>query len=914
MKNTIVFGLVFMLASSFAFAQKGVISGHIKEKSGDDAIGANILIEGTSIGTATDINGNFTFQADPGTYRLIVTYIGFQTLVVDNVQVKANEETKFEFELQLADQQLDEVVVKGVADKSSESFLTVERKNAVQFVQSIGAVELSRKGISNAEAAVTQVTGVSKQEGTKNVFVRGLGDRYNSTSLNGLPLPSEDPQFKNITLDFFRSGVINSVEVNKTFDAEIFGDVAGANIDITSKELFEDSELKVDASFGSNFQTAGKTFYKADGTNFLGTADKSVPISNLNYYTFDNSYQPNTSGSPVNLGLSLSGGKKISLGNNSLRTYFVAALNNDYQYRTILKRQITPDGLIRQDLNGEQFEYNASQFGMLNLAYDFHKENSIKYNALFIHDNGQVVGNYNGFVQNINDDKEDPNAFKSFIRRQQQNDNYVFVNQIISSIALGENLTMDASGSFNIVAGSEPDRRTNSYGFDGENYRVNTSAPSFNHRFYSALSENDIVGDLKLTYAIKGKFRNRVIAGYTFRNTKRDFEATQFNFDFSTPEVVDVNNPDATFNQMAINNGDFNMITARGSNVNALKPFTYSGLRTIHAGYVKAILELVPNLTVNAGVRFEMLNQEVEWDTNLDEARPGVANDNKITRNPFYVLPSLSAKYRLSENDNVRFAASQSYTMPQFKELAPFLYEDVNQASFGNPKLLNAENINVDLGYEHYFDGSQFVAVTGFYKNIKNTINTVQVQSAANEYSYVNTGNAQIAGVELELKKKVFKRFSEAGETSLDLGLSVSYLYSNQELEDVPSDDLVFVPFASNSALEGATPLIINSDLTFKVEGNKGKIFMSALVFTTDMERISVLGNNQSDNIMASSIPRLNFITKYDFNAHLSAGFNLKNILNPDFHETRKTTAGVKETIELYNKGVSGSLSLSYKF
>lgn len=911
MKNTIVFGLVFILTSSFAFAQKGVISGHVKEKSGDDAIGANILIEGTSVGTSTDINGNFTFQADPGTYRLIVTYIGFQTLVVENVEVKVNTETKFEFELQLADQQLDEVVVKGVADKTSESFLTVERKNAVQFVQSIGAVELSRKGISNAEAAVTQVTGVSKQEGTKNVFVRGLGDRYNSTSLNGLPLPSEDPQFKNITLDFFSSDIINNIEVNKTFDAEIFGDVGGANINISSKELFDDQQLKFDFSAGMNSQTAGEKFYKADGTNFFGTADKSVPISNLNVYSFENSFQPLQEGNPMNLSMTLSGGKRFPIGSNSLRTFFVVSTSNNFLYKNGVVRQVTPDGGIRQELNYDKYEYDVNQIGMLNMAYDFGKSNTLKYNAIFIHDNSQSVGNYEGFSLNINDDYENPNAFKSFVRRQQQNDNYLFVNQLLSTIAISDQLTMNASASFNLATGNEPDRRTNSYEFDGENYIINTNSPAFNHRFYSSLNEQDVVGNLSFTYNLKGD--HKVIAGYNIRLTNRDFEATQFNFDFEEQDVVDINNPDATFNQENLDDGRYDLETARGSALKALIPFMYNGNRTVHAGFIKGMFKISPKFMVNTGLRYEMIDQEVSWDTNLDEDNPNISNDNINRTKPSYWLPSLNLKYNISENDILRLAASQTYTMPQFKELAPFFYEDVNSSSFGNPKLLNAENFNVDIRYEHYFDGSQFVALTGFYKKVENAINKVQVLSAANEFSYVNTGEADIMGVEFEFKKKLFKRFSDVGETSLDFGMNVSYLYSNQQLLDVASDDLAFLPFEPTSSLEGSTPLLLTSDLTFKKEGRAGKFFIAALVFNNNMQRVAALGSAENANILEAPIPRLDFISKYNFNDRFSVEFNVKNILNPEYKQTKEINSGKDEIIELYKKGVAASFGVSYK-
>src|SRR5690606_40347190 len=100
----------------------------------------------------------------------------------------------------------------------SEIALLAERKASSLMLEKIGAQELSRKGVSNAESALTKMSGVTKSASGANVFVRGLGDRYNSTTLNGLTLPSEDPLNKNIALDFFGTSIIQSIAVNKTFN------------------------------------------------------------------------------------------------------------------------------------------------------------------------------------------------------------------------------------------------------------------------------------------------------------------------------------------------------------------------------------------------------------------------------------------------------------------------------------------------------------------------------------------------------------------------------------------------------------------------------------------------------------------------------------------------------------------------
>src|SRR5690606_36734440 len=104
-----------------------------------------------------------------------------------------------------------------------------ERKRSNLMLEKIGSLELSRKGVSDAEGALTKMSGVTKSQGGANVFVRGLGDRYNSTTLNGLALPSEDSLNKNISLDFFGTDTIQSIVVNEMFNPHISADVAGAN-------------------------------------------------------------------------------------------------------------------------------------------------------------------------------------------------------------------------------------------------------------------------------------------------------------------------------------------------------------------------------------------------------------------------------------------------------------------------------------------------------------------------------------------------------------------------------------------------------------------------------------------------------------------------------------------------------------
>lgn len=167
------------------------------------------------------------------------------------------------------------------ANRESESVTLLEQKRSVVAVQAVGAKELSRKGVSDAQGAVTKISGISKQEGVKNVFVRGLGDRYNITTLNRYPIPSEDPEYKNIALDIFSTDIIQSVEVNKAFYGNTSADASGANINITSKELTGDACLDFSLSGGINTKTISADLQQASGINLFGFANTTQPGEDL---------------------------------------------------------------------------------------------------------------------------------------------------------------------------------------------------------------------------------------------------------------------------------------------------------------------------------------------------------------------------------------------------------------------------------------------------------------------------------------------------------------------------------------------------------------------------------------------------------------------------------------------------------
>ncbi|MEM9869444.1 MAG: carboxypeptidase-like regulatory domain-containing protein, partial [Bacteroidota bacterium] len=215
------FLLLFTIMSTVGLAQKnGSIVGKLtdKELNNEPLAFANVLIKGSTQGTTSDFDGLFEItDVAPGTYTLVISFLGYETLEVPNVVVESDKVTEINAGLGASTVGLDEVVVTTTARQDSEIALLLQQKKALVIQESIGAEVLTRKGIGDAAAAVAQIAGISKQQGSSNVYVRGLGDRYQNTTLNGLSLPSTDVNKKNIDLDLFASDVIQSIGVSKAY-------------------------------------------------------------------------------------------------------------------------------------------------------------------------------------------------------------------------------------------------------------------------------------------------------------------------------------------------------------------------------------------------------------------------------------------------------------------------------------------------------------------------------------------------------------------------------------------------------------------------------------------------------------------------------------------------------------------------
>lgn len=870
------------------------LKGRVKDsQSKEPLIGATVKVIGSDVASVTDIDGNFQLSGlKDGIYDIEIKYIGYKTAVKRQVKIEDNKVTTLDFEMETDNRVLAGVEVVAKANRESENVTMMEQKRSVIAVQTIGAQELSRKGISDAQAAVAKISGISKQEGVKNVFVRGLGDRYNFTTLNRFPLPSEDPEYKNIALDFFSTDIIQSIDVNKAFYSNTPADVAGADINITSKELTGDGKINVSLSGGFNTKTLSSDFMRLDGVDMFGFADKTQPGGNLDTYNFRNSLDPSKQNLQINQSYTISGGKKFLLGENRnpLKLYLVAGHNKNYtHYEEEVRNSITT-GELSQDMDGDISQVETSQIAMANLEYTHNKKHSLAYNFMMVHATKESVGDYLG----MDADYQSSDTYEGFMRRQQTNDNLLFVNQLISKWTLGKNIGLNAGLSYNTINGNEPDRRINNLVKTDSGY-VPMKGTGIQQRYFSELDEKDLNARASLVYKLNDGFDNNsnVQIGYMGRFVDDDFEAVEYDMSVVRQTVFDINNIsfDDYYNQDNYAGGMFQL----DRNIDK-----YGVRKNIHSAYAEATYQFTPKFIANLGLKYDDVDMKVNYNVN----RGGSRGEQEIDKS--YFLPSLNLRYNINDKHALRLAASKTYTLPQAKEISPFRYVSVSFNSQGNPNLKPSDNYNIDLKWDWYISPSEIFSITGFYKYIKNPISRIEIASAGGFLSYENiSDHATAAGVEMEMKKHIFSRSLENnGMSRLTLGVNGAYTYTCAK-----------VPLAtdpSGSQLEGAAPWIVNADLTYLFRKG-GNSFTGALVFNYFSDRIYTIGTEGYQDIMENGIPTLDFVASAQIGKHFTINLKARNLLDAAHQLTRKGNATNSEVVlSKYKKGTNFSIGLSY--
>ena len=916
--------LLSLFFSVAMFAQNGTVTGTIldKEFNNEPLPFANIIIKGTKQGTSTDENGKYSISLKPGSYTLVIGYLGYENKEIP-FTIKANEKKVINHTLEASGVQLQDVEIIQVVSKEKESALLQEQQKAVEIKQSIGAEEISKKGLVDVAAAVAKTSGISKQEGSSDIYVRGLGDRYNSTTMNGLPLPSNNPSTKNISLDVFSTDVVEYIGIDKTYNYKNYGDFAGANVDIVSKSYKGSGMIEIGTGTGINSNAISQNnFYLQDGPNFLGFSNQSIPNNPLAAYNFTTSWDKQAT-TPVNGSFYLRAGDSYSLGSSKISFFVNASFDNGFNFKEGVRRgSVNTQAIAVKDFYRKAYEYSTGSNAMTNINFKINNSNNIKLNSMFINSTSQKHEEFNGVLDAFGAAQNGG----GFVRRSTFDRTFLFINQLLGEHKFGDRTSFDWGVSYNKMTNIIPDRMQNTiipFTWDDPNSRLVASDvnQSDNHRYYQEMTDDEIACNFVVSYKFGKKednvYKGKFIAGYGGRYKEINFDATQINLFvtrslFATQPTVDLNYLDGYFNQTNLDAGFFSLRTFRGNvtNPNAMKPQNYNGQQIISAGYGAIEYQFSPKLFVIGAFRTEFIIQDIFYDTSL--------KSGKTLFDTMEYMPSLTAKYEINEKQNIKFAASKTYTLPQFKERAPFLYEEVGQSYIGNPFLYNSTDYNFDLKWEMFPKNGEVISFTGFAKYIQNPINQVTIASATNDISWVNSGDKAVGlGIEGEWRKNIISRENNTtGEkTNLGFGLNISYLLTNQDLNSekvVNENPGMNVDFTnSDSRLTGASDLLINSDISFNKEFKNDKSLTATLAGGYFSDRIYALGVTGKGDLVDSDVITLDFILKLNLSKNIGIGFSAKNLTDPTI-ERKQDIQNV--VVDSYKKGRNFGLSVKYSF
>lgn len=941
MKKIIISFFLFTLPFTCLFAQKGTVSGVVIDGEFNEPLAfANILIKDTTKGTTTDFDGKYQMDLDAGTYTIIYSFVGYQSKEITDVVVKPNEDTIVE--VVLVTNSLDTVVITTSAKRNTESAVLDIQKKSVVVLDGLSAQSIKSSGASNLASAVKNVPGVSV-EGGKYVYVRGLGDRYTKTTLNGVDIPGLDPDRNTIQMDLFPTNVLDNVIVLKSASAEYPADFTGGIVNIVTKDFPTNAEYTLSLGAGYNpdmhFNDKYLTYTGSD-TDFLGYDDgtRDLPINRYQPIpgTFDNRLLLNTltnrflkelkakqETSNMNYDFGFTLGNQYDVGDNKIGYQASVSYKNEttfYENRNdgawVKNYDDTSDNDLKYvlDSKGSEGINNILLNGLLGLTYKTDKS-KFKVNALHIQ-NGESTAGF--FDQSISQDGVGgglENLVKNSLTYTERSITNFLISgdHRLSSDENAFNFEWKLSPTFSKVM-DKAHRITPLQQADNGEYFVSPSASTFPIQLWRNLIEENWAGkvDFDKTLDVFNRPAKLKFGGaYTYKF--RDFSIDDYTFNINGDDsFIADGNPDsllASENLWTPDSGSGTHLIF-GDQFNAND--AYEGEQHIAATYFSAELGLSDKLKTVLGLRTEMFNSYYT----------GQNNETTFLREPildeFDLFPSANIIYSVTDNSNIRASYSRTTARPSFKEASVAqIFDPITSRLFiGNLDLKPTYVNNFDLRFERYGDSGQMFSVSGFYKDFTDPIEQAFYLSAPTQLTVGNLGNATVLGAEFELRQRL--GFIAESLDNLKINANVSYIKSELTMSDAEYNSRVLAARDGESIdkkrdLQGQAPYLINVGLDYS---NKDKGLQAGLYYNVQGETLEVVGIGLVPDVYTKPFNSLNFTFNKSFgeNKNSTIDFKVTNILN----DTRQSDfVSYKTSDQLYSlrePGTEFSLGYSYKF
>jgi outer membrane receptor protein involved in Fe transport len=938
MKKHFLIYLFFLLSSSIS-AQIGSIKGQIIDATlNETIIGASVLLKGTSLGAATDVEGNFLLSRVPaGQYTLVISYIGYKTKEIPNVGVQDGKATIVNTNLEEESGKLEEVVITAQRQTQTEIAVISEIKMAQSVAVGVSADQIVKTQDSDGAQVLKRLPGISLFD-DRFIMVRGLSERYNAVLLNGALTPSTEVDVKSFSFDVIPSSAIDRMLVLKTGSYELPGEFAGGIIKVFTKNAPEENFTNLSVSTAYRVGTTGERGLKYEGstTDWLGfdNGNRKLPDDFPRTQTFQEDnvvdtrvaatrrlsriWLPKSYTVPPDFKVSLGLGRRFDIGSTRVANLTAISYSNNRLVVEPVRNRYQrpqPDGTLEPNFSYNDDQSNQSvRIGILhNWTVRLNKDNKIEFRNLFNQlGNSQTVLR-NGFEAGQGDVQNYALYYET--RR-------IYSGQLAGKHEFGKGSSIDWIAGYANTNREEPDFRrfktTRPSGSDDQfTVPLLSSSNSLdqNARFFSKLNETVITGAINFEQKLtRGTDENQddditIKAGVYLEKKNRDFSARTFVFKPTSQAFIQ--NPDKISDLTA--QQLFNDESKIAPDLYALEEGTkttdaYEASNDLIAGYFGAIIPF-GKFTASLGARLEDNTQQLKSD-----------NGNVNVNNPILSLfPSANLSYNFNERMLVRVAYASSINRPEFREFAPFLYYDFNNQVLvqGNDSLQTPRIYNFDIRWEYYPTPSEQISFGGFYKYFDNPIET-GLQGAANStqtWEFINADYATSYGVELEVRKNLLSITNSAFIDKLSVILNASYIYNRVNLGNVTTQPV-------ERTMMNQSPYLVNAGFFYGDDKNR---LQASLLYNIFGKRLfyvtSVGGTGEIIYPAAYEMPRNSVDLSFTkgFGEKFEIKFGVQDLLNARYRITQDTDNNNKITdtdddVISFRRGQTISLGVQYKF
>lgn len=756
-------------AATAPAAARGRITGRVIDGgSGEGLSNAQVQVVGTTIGGLSGVDGRFTLNAPAGTASILVRRIGYASKTVTGIVVVANRTVEADVTLRQATVQLTTTTVTASAERGTVNDAIDKQRTATGIVTAVTAEQMAKSPDSDAAQAITRVSGVTVQDG-RSVFVRGLGERYTTTSLNGARLPSPEPEKRYVPLDIFPAGLLQSINTYKTFTPDRNGDFSGAEVDIQTREFPAKRSFTFSTSAGANTAAAGQTLVQAprDGGEWFGLAGaaRRLPAElasatavgqlatqqqvNAAVGTLRNVYTPSVANGLPNGSMAFSvGGQDPVFGQ---RIGYLASLNystsQEVREREIEQNPIPRDGTIARNegWTGSLSNLATQWGGLLNLSTFLGTGTRISVNNTFTRsaDNiaRQSVGETFGYAGAVAE-----RTTLRFVARD------IRSNQVRGEHEFGRNgidWTVTNSG----VRRQEPDRVDNVRVQSGPNrpYVLQEEDVDGVRKTFGDLDESNWVFGTNYRLRLGNEASPWVIkVGAQQRNTDREALNRQFNLQARVgqiPEAARAGDIETLFGPQFLGPQ-----AAAWRIGNIAEDGQYTARERLTAGYGMVEWPVTSRIKVIGGARVERADIRVTTLLSNNRQIPATLVNTDV-------LPSLVVNVQATQNNALRFSATQTLARPEYRELSPVQFFDVigSATTVGNANLQRTLIQNFDAKWEWYPSAGEVLSLGAFYKRFDAPIERVDIATGGTSQliTWLNANSANNIGIEAEARKNL---------------------------------------------------------------------------------------------------------------------------------------------------------------